>query len=97
MGRGIIAAVEEVFAGVADFICHFHFLRDWGKDLLLAEYTTLQQRLLKFKVRPLLRQRAKYLEQKINPACQSMDEIRVSLESGSWQTTSFENIPLITT
>jgi hypothetical protein len=97
MGRGIIAAVEEVFAGVADFICHFHFLRDLGKDLMLDEYTTLQKHLRKFKVRPLLRQRAKYLEQKINPACQSIDEIIVSIESGSWQTTSFENIPLITT
>ena len=97
MGRGIIAAVEEVFPGVADFICHFHFLRDLGKDLMLDEYTTLQKHLRKFKVRPLLRQRAKYLEQKINPACQSIDEIIVSIKSGSWQTSSFENIPLITT
>lgn len=97
MGRGIIAAVEEVFKGVPDFICHFHFLRDLGKDLLLDEYTTLQKRLRKFKVRPLLRQRAKYLEQKIDPACQSIEEIMESLESGTWQTTSFKNIPLITT
>ena len=97
MGRGIITAVEEVFPGVADFICHFHFLRDIGKDLLLDEYTTLQKRLRKFKVRSLLRQRAKYLEQKINPACQSLDEIMASLESGAWQTTSVEHVPLITT
>lgn len=97
MGRGIIAAVEEVFKGVPDFICHFHFLRDLGKDLLLDEYTTLQKRLRKFKVKPLLRQRSKYLEQKIDPACQSIEEIIESLESGTWQTTSFENIPLITT
>jgi hypothetical protein len=97
MGRGIIAAVEEVFKGVPDFICHFHFLRDLGKDLLIDEYTTLQKRLRKFKVRPLLRQRAKYLEQKINPTCQIIEQIMVSLESGTWQTTSFEDIPLITT
>ena len=51
MGRGIITAVEEVFPGVADFICHFHFLRDIGKDLLLDEYTALQKRLRKLKVR----------------------------------------------
>ncbi len=25
-GRGIAAAVEEVFTGVPDYICHFHFL-----------------------------------------------------------------------
>jgi len=97
MGRGIVTAVEEVFPGVADFICHFHFLRDTGKDLLLDEYTSFQKRLQKFKVRPLLRQRAKYLEQKIDPAPQTLDAIMTSLESGTWQTTAPEQIPLITT
>ena len=59
MGRGIISAVEEVFPGVVDFICHFHFLRDIGKDLLLDDYTALQKQLRKLKVRTLLRLRAK--------------------------------------
>jgi hypothetical protein len=97
MGRGIVSAVEEVFPGVVDFICHFHFLRDLGKDLLLDEYTALQKRLRKLKVRSLLRQRVKYLEQKINPASQTLEQIMASLESGAWQTTSVEHIPLITT
>jgi len=97
MGRGIISAAEEVFPGVPDFICHFHFLRDIGKDLLLDEYTAFQKRLRKLKVRPLLRQKAKYLEQKINPESQAIDDLMTSLESGVWQTTSFERIPLITT
>jgi len=38
MGRGILAAVQRVFPGVPDFVCHFHFLRDVGKDLLEADY-----------------------------------------------------------
>lgn len=96
MGRGIVTAVEKVFPGVPDFICHFHFLRDIGKDLLLADYTALQKRLRKLKVRPLLRQRAKYLEQKIIPNTQSFDEIMASIDSGAWQTSSFEDFPLIT-
>lgn len=96
MGKGIITAVEEVFPGVADFICHFHFLRDIGKDLLLDEYTALQKRLRKLKVRPLLRQRAKFLEQKMKPASQTIEEIIASIELGVWQTTSLEHIPLIT-
>ena len=33
-GTGIVSAVDEVFPGLPDFICHFHFLRDMGKDLL---------------------------------------------------------------
>jgi hypothetical protein len=96
MGRGIVAAVEEVFPEVKDFICHFHFLRDIGKDLLLDDYTALRKRLQKLKVRPLLRQRAKYLEQKINPASQLPDEIMASIGTGEWQTSSLEPIPLIT-
>ena len=96
MGKGIISAVEDVFPDVADFICHFHFLRDIGKDLLLNEYTAFQKRLRKLKVRHLLRQRAKFIEHKINPTSQIIEEITASLESGEWKTTSFEHIPLIT-
>ena len=95
MGKGIISAVEEVFPGVADFICHFHFLRDIGKDLLLDDYTALLKRLRKLKARPLLRQRAKYLEQKINHDNHSFDQIMASIDSGTWQTSSFESFPLI--
>jgi len=98
MGRGIVTAVEEVFPGVPDFICHFHFLRDIGKDLLLEDYTALQKRLRKLKIRPSLRQKARYLEQKIDPDSQTLGEIMSCLESGAWQTTSLEveHLPLIT-
>ncbi len=96
MGKGIIAAVEEVFPDIADFICHFHFLRDIGKDLLLDDYTALQKRLRKLKTRPLLSQRARYLEQKINPDNPSFGEIMASIDSGTWETSSFEHFPLIT-
>jgi hypothetical protein len=37
MGKAILAAVVKVFPGVADFICHFHFLRDIGNDFLGGE------------------------------------------------------------
>jgi hypothetical protein len=36
-----------VFPGVPDFVCHFHFLRDAGKDLLEADYDAIRQRLRK--------------------------------------------------
>ena len=45
MGLGIISAVAEVFPGVRDFICHFHFLRDIGKDVLEPAYQELRKRL----------------------------------------------------
>lgn len=33
MSKANLAAAQNVFPGVADYICHFHFLRDLGKDL----------------------------------------------------------------
>ena len=45
MGLGIISAVTQVFPGVRDFICHFHFLHDIGKDVLEPAYHELRKRL----------------------------------------------------
>ena len=98
MAKGIVNAAEEVFPDIPDFICHFHFLRDIGKDLLLGDYTAFQKRLRKLNVRPTLRRRAKYLEQKINPDDHDIDGIIESLQTGSWQAPSrFEHIPGIIT
>jgi len=47
MSKGITKAVGEVFPNSLDFICHFHFLRDLGKDLLGAEYENIRKRLSK--------------------------------------------------
>ena len=38
MGSAILRAVATVFPAVPDYICHFHFLRDLGKDLFDFEY-----------------------------------------------------------
>lgn len=45
MGSGILKAVAQVFPGTRDFICHFHFLRDLGKDLLEPAYALLRNQL----------------------------------------------------
>lgn len=95
MGKGIVGAVEEVFPDTPDFICHFHFLRDIGKDLLTDEYQSLQKRLRKLKIRPALRRQAKYLEKKIEPADYDIDGITQSLQSGNWQATHFDHVPTI--
>ncbi|MBW1678067.1 MAG: transposase [Deltaproteobacteria bacterium] len=45
MGQGICKAIKEVFPDVPDYICHFHFLRDIGKDILDPAYGKLRNRL----------------------------------------------------
>ena len=72
MGSGICKAVKEVFPGVADFICHFHFLRDIGKDFLDPAYGKLRNRLrshsISTKLCALVRQtRQAAYEQSSNP------------------------------
>lgn len=43
MGTGINKAVAEVFPATRDLICHFHFLRDIGKDFLDPAYSVLRK------------------------------------------------------
>lgn len=82
MGRGILSAVNTVFSGIPDFICHFHFLRDIGKDLLDKEYAIIRNRLRKHKIRPLLHQKAKALEKVIGDDPKAFFHLAVSLDSG---------------
>ena len=47
MGKAICSAVADVFPNSRDFICHFHFLRDIGKDLMEPCYRQLRSCLRK--------------------------------------------------
>jgi len=58
MGKGIINAVETVFKGTPDYICHFHFLRDIGKDLLGEHNDILRKRLRRHSIQTALRKYA---------------------------------------
>jgi hypothetical protein len=82
MGRGILSAVKAVFEGIPDFICHFHFLRDIGKDLFDKEYAIIRNRLKKHKIRILLRQRARALEKVIDDDPQTFYRLAVSIDGG---------------
>jgi len=57
MGKGILFAVTQVFPHTPDFICHFHFLRDIGKDLYEKENDMIRNRLRKNAIQAILRKR----------------------------------------
>ncbi len=65
MGAAILKAVEAVFPGVPDYICHFHFLKDIGKDLLEHDYSTIRRHLKSYRIRGQLRKMAKDIKQAI--------------------------------
>jgi len=62
MGRALLGAVAETFPGIAHFICHFHFLRDIGKDLFNKEYTLIRKKLQKHGIAGKLRYRLRQFE-----------------------------------
>jgi hypothetical protein len=59
MGGAILKAVRTVFPSVPDYICHFHFLKDIGKDLLERDYSTVRRHLKTHGIRTHLRKTAK--------------------------------------
>lgn len=55
MGKGMELAVSKIFPETPDKICHFHFLRDVGKDLLSERYDIIRKFLIDNKIRTSLR------------------------------------------
>jgi hypothetical protein len=82
MGKGILSAVSQIFPGIPDFICHFHFLRDIGKDLLDRDYSYIRNRLKKHKIRGSLRRLIKQLEETACKAHEEMKALRAGLTAG---------------
>jgi hypothetical protein len=82
MGKGILSAVKTVFKGIPDFICHFHFLRDIGKDLFEEEYAIIRKRLRTHKIRALLRRKAKELGKIIGDDPEAVGHLSAGMENG---------------
>ena len=94
MGRGILAAVKEVFPGVPDFICHFHFLRDLGKDLLAWDYDQLRQRLRQYGLTEKLLQHARRLKTQLDEQPERAERFCQSVQDGSLPAQELELFPI---
>jgi len=73
MSQGIIKAVGIAFKGTLDFICHFHFLRDIGKDLLEPEYDNIRKRLKKHGITSKMNYRMRQFKQAVEENMQLVD------------------------
>ena len=81
MGAGILNAVEKVFPNLLDFICHFHFLRDIGKDLFGEEYNAIRKRLKKHKITSQLQYRAGIFKRIIDNNPRLIDELHSGIKN----------------
>jgi len=97
MGKGILTAVANVFPGVADFICHFHFLRDIGKDFLGADYDTIRKRLSQHGISATLRYRAKRLQSEMNANPAMIAVLQHAIANAALPSEAFAFAPVIGT
>ena len=66
MGKGMALAVSEVFPNKPDKICHFHFSRDIGTDILSGQYDLMRKSMIDNKIKTRLRRLADELITEIN-------------------------------
>jgi hypothetical protein len=95
MGQGILKAVARVFPGVADFICHFHFLRDIGKDFLGTEYDTLRKRLRSHGISATLRYRAKRIKVEMDTNPTMIAALHHGVENAALPVEAFALTPVV--
>jgi len=97
LGKGILKAVAVVFPKVPDFICHFHFLRDIGKDLLGPEYDIIRNRLKHHGISTALRYRAKQLKADIDRNPELIHALDSGIRDASLPTDARQFIPIVNT
>ena len=95
MGKGILKAVATVFPEVPDFICHFHFLRDIGKDFLGTEYDTIRKRLSKHGISAKLRYRAKQLKADLDRHPELIEVLQSGIENALLSAKTRQFMPVL--
>lgn len=95
MGNAILKSVKQVFPDTADFICHFHFLRDLGKDLFDFEYRTIRRYTRSYNVQAKLKKISKQLKQIIDDDQQLSDSLTGYLSHPTIQCTKESFDPIL--
>lgn len=77
MGQAFLGAIAEAFPGIPNYVCHFHFLRDLGKDLMEKEYSIIRAKLKHYRISTQLRYRLHYYfeEETQNIELDQLDEM----------------------
>jgi hypothetical protein len=96
MGAGILAAIQAVFPSIPDFICHFHFLRDLGQDLLAADYEAIRQRLRHHGITEKLQQQARRLKTALEAQPDLVESFYKSVHAQALPAAATEPFPLLT-
>ena len=96
MGSAILNAIKEVFPEIPDFICHFHFLKDIGKDLFGQDYATIRRHLKSYGIRRHLRNTAKKLKKAIEQHTEALSCFHSYLKSKPLHQPQTLLVPIVT-
>jgi hypothetical protein len=91
MAPANLTAIETVFPGTAIFICHFHFLRDTGKDLMNDDYDLLRRRLRHHGIKSELKRCLKPLLPEMEQHSDTLNKLLEDVSCG--QNSFFRQIP----
>jgi hypothetical protein len=95
MGTAILKSVETVFPGIPDYICHFHFLRDLGKDLFDFEYRTIRRYTRNYNINKALRGALKKIKFSIDNDEILSDSLKDYLKISAASDRDLEQVQLI--
>ena len=95
MGKGIIKATSVVFPEVPDFICHFHFLRDIGKDILKDDYDIIRKQLKKHGISGKLLHIAKQLKAVIDKTPELIQTLETTIQNETLLPDARQFIPVV--
>lgn len=95
MSKAISNAVKDVFPEVSHFVCHFHFLRDIGNDLMSKENDLIRKRLRKHKITSKLLGRSRWLKQIIDNHPELIDAFHAGVEDNQLPNGIFELAPAV--
>ena len=83
MGKAICGAINDVFPKIRHYICHFHFLRDIGKDLLEQDYKNIREALRVHGICALLRRRVRELKVKMETPSTTIESLLETIRQNS--------------
>jgi hypothetical protein len=96
MGTGILKAVAAVFPKNRDYICHFHFLRDVGKDLIEPCYGKLRSCLRTHAATTRLNALVRQVRQQLEPRSLDARQLARMIEGGE-PAADMTLLPLVST
>ena len=83
MSAGILAAIAAQLRHTPVFICHFHFLRDLGKDLMAGDYAVIRNRLRHHGLKAELRRMQRELRDTVRADAGALEELLRRVGGGS--------------